>query len=286
MGWKWFSFSKIKNKFFLALIIITLLSINCSTKNFDYYSFTKNNKIKIKDKEKENTSLQVLDIVDKINNQPLSIYRKPMYINKKQKKEIIQKEIEHWNVYKEENKKFLFIGDSRFVGMKEYVKSDTNIIFLCKSSIGYDWLYNTAQYELYKLKDSSLKVIINLGINDLYNRENYLNLIKKFEKDGIELYFMTLNPCDNKKMREHGYRGITQEEIIDFNYTLEKEFKTIDTFTYLIQNGYYTIDGVHYTKDTYLAIYNYTMHYLTLSEKFPTFISGGLLCFSSSISPC
>jgi len=37
----------------------------------------------------------------------------------------------------------------------------------------------------------------------------------------------------------------------------------IDTYSYLIAEGFNTVDGLHYTADTYKNIYEYAMKYGT-----------------------
>ena len=39
--------------------------------------------------------------------------------------------------------------------------------------------------------------------------------------------------------------------------SLNSKIKYIDTNSYLVSNGFDTLDGLHYTNDTYKTIYNY-----------------------------
>ena len=69
-----------------------------------------------------------------------------------------------------------WVGDSRTVGIAGLIKKDvsTNVSFICKGSQGLEWFRKTAFKQLYsqvrnRPKQEKKAVIINLGVNDLYN---------------------------------------------------------------------------------------------------------------------
>ena len=155
--------------------------------------------------------------------------------------------------------KYLFVGDSRTVGMQNAV-SDSKAAFYGKVSMGYSWLMSSADPEVRKyLKyNPSIKVIFGFGVNDLGNIDSYISyyskLIKAYPK--ADIYFLSVNPMVESMWSN---RYVTNKKIRDFNKKLYTSFKSryINTFTYLCKNGYDTVDGLHYTAATYRKIFNY-----------------------------
>ena len=98
--------------------------------------------------------------------------------------------------------KYLFVGDSRTVGMKNSLY-DSNSAFICKVGEGYNWLVSSAdgQVKKYLKEYPSLKVIFNFGVNDLGNVNKYINyysgLIKAYPK--AKIYLLSVNPMVEAK---------------------------------------------------------------------------------------
>ncbi len=160
---------------------------------------------------------------------------------------------------------YIFVGDSRFVGMKEAVdgSSDADVKFVAEVGQGLAWLKRTAP-SLYG--ESGKTIIFNLGVNDLYNVSGYIDFYNGMPQDFIEnntLVIMTVNPVDEEKGGEFGY-SVTNSEIEDFNKTLisgldNLYFKVIDSYTYLKMSAFKTVDGIHYNNDTYRLIFDYAI---------------------------
>ncbi|MCD7955774.1 MAG: hypothetical protein LUG93_08500 [Lachnospiraceae bacterium] len=159
--------------------------------------------------------------------------------------------------------KYIFVGDSRIVGMASAV-SDSNTIFIGKVGMGLSWLKSTASNTLatYLNKDSTAKVIFAFGVNDLYNISSYITyyntLIAKYPD--TEFYMMAVNPVNETTAKKYGY-SVTNSQIAAFNKKLKAAFSSIyvDTYTYLNSNGFGTSDGIHYTSATYKKIYSYVI---------------------------
>lgn len=154
-------------------------------------------------------------------------------------------------------KKMIFVGDSRTVGMKSAVDNeDPNDVWSCKTSMGLDWLKSTGvpAVESHITQGSSL--IILMGINDLYHVDSYINymnsLAPSIKAKGANLYFVSVNPTS----RSADYLN---SDISNFNSKmksgLSSSVKYIDTHTYLLNNGFSSNDGIHYTATTYKQIY-------------------------------
>ena len=151
----------------------------------------------------------------------------------------------------------IYIGDSRTVGM-ESVMDDGEIV-IAKVGEGYSWYKNYAKDELINTldnnSDKSISVIFNLGVNDLHNAPKYVEAINELSKayPDVGFSYMSVNPVETTT--------VSNNQINTFNDTIKKmlddSVSYIDAFTYLVDNGYDTVDGLHYTKETYKDIYDF-----------------------------
>ena len=155
-------------------------------------------------------------------------------------------------------KKLIFVGDSRTVGMKSAVGDQgKNDIWSCKGSMGLSWLQSTGIPNIESEITEGSHIIILMGVNDLYNADNYISyingLVSSVNQKGGKLYFVSVNPTN----RSADYLN---DDIEEFNIKLKSGLSSyvtyIDTYTYLMNNGFSSSDGVHYTNTTYKQIYN------------------------------
>lgn len=161
--------------------------------------------------------------------------------------------------------KYIFLGDSRMVGMFSAVSS-SDIKYIAKISMGYSWLNSTAGPTLknYLNSNPNVKVVLALGINDLGNIQSYItyyqNLIKKYPK--TQFYILSVNPVNEKTGAAHGYT-VKNSQIKTFNKKLKSAFGSayLDSYTYLEKQGISTPDGIHYQPQTYLTLFNYIIDY-------------------------
>lgn len=159
---------------------------------------------------------------------------------------------------KKEVEGFIFVGDSRFVGMNEVcdISDKKNYFVVAKVGEGYDWLIDEVIPQMNKIRDenkniTSWNLVINLGINDLYNLNKYKDIYDNFSLD-YNIYVVSVNPIERHK-------SITNRDIEEFNNALKSVNKSIyiDTYKYLKTKGYSTTDGLHYTNDTYKKIFEF-----------------------------
>lgn len=160
--------------------------------------------------------------------------------------------------------KIIMVGDSRFVGMSASVSNSST--WLAKVSMGLSWLKETAAPKLLKRKKSNIDgwaVVFNLGVNDLGNVNNYISYMnalgEQLREKGATVYFMTVNPIDDKTAKKKGYE-VRNASVISFDKKMAaglRGFGIIDTYDELVFEGFSTVDGVHYTADTYRKIYSY-----------------------------
>lgn len=169
--------------------------------------------------------------------------------------------------YQEKEHRFLFVGDSRTLGMQNAVnESDPSdsCTYIAKEGVGYDWFYPDG-LDLLKAslnQDPNQTVILNLGVNDLESIYQYLNTYAALfsEYPQTSFYIMSVNPVDEEKMKD-----ITNEQIQDFNYQMMVAFPTrfLDCYSYLLSEDFATVDGLHYSDWIYRCIHHYAVMILT-----------------------
>ena len=161
--------------------------------------------------------------------------------------------------------KYVFVGDSRFVGMKNAVKGyiDQDPEFIAKIGEDLKW-FKTVAPDLYDLKGKT--IIFNFGVNDLYNAGKYVEFYNSMPEDFMKdntLVFMSVNPVDEAKEAEFGYK-VKNEDIEKFNDKMKaglnkQYFHIVDTNTFVLQNDLQTTDGLHYYNHIYRLIFEYTV---------------------------
>ena len=159
----------------------------------------------------------------------------------------------------------IFVGDSRTVGMQQSVSSNSNDVWSCKTSMGYDWMKSTGIPNIQNKITSGSAVVILMGVNDLYHASSYISYLNSFvstvTSKGAKLYFVSVNPTSKSK-------DYLNDDIESFNAKMRQGLSSsityIDTNTYLKNNGYASEDGLHYSSSTYKKIYNYIKSCLTV----------------------
>lgn len=149
----------------------------------------------------------------------------------------------------------VYIGDSRTVGLNNVIGMsnlpDTYVI--AKVGKGYRWYISDGQYEVANVKSDNPHdrwvYIFNLGVNDLGNIDSYKSLIDTLEDEAI-VYTVSVNPTVDSKTK------VKCKSIEAFNNEIQTVADNyVDTYSYLIENGFSAPDGLHYSKSTYQTIY-------------------------------
>ena len=154
-------------------------------------------------------------------------------------------------------KNVIMIGDSRCVQMKSHVGAGSDT-WSCKGSMGLNWMKNTGVPNVESKIGNGTKIVIMMGVNDLYQPEAYISYINQkastWASKGAKTYFVSVNPVDGS------YSNLTSK-IVSFNNKLKNGLNSnvryIDTYNYLVSSGFNTSDGLHYKSDTSRKIYNY-----------------------------
>ena len=158
--------------------------------------------------------------------------------------------------------KYIFVGDSRTVGMREATNSGDT--YICEGGMGYSWM-NKHTDEIINAITQNSGVYILMGVNDGCSTESgagvvgqYINWFNKytpeFVKKGATVIFVSVNPVD-----EGAPYGVTNELIEKFNNDIKSQLPSnvqyLDTYNQ-IKSTYKTIDKVHYDTETYKHIYS------------------------------
>ena len=154
-------------------------------------------------------------------------------------------------------KNVIMIGDSRCVQMKSHVGAGSDT-WSCKGSMGLNWMKNTGVPNVESKIGNGTKIVIMMGVNDLYQPEASISYINQkastWASKGAVTYFVSVNPVDGS------YSNLTSK-IVSFNNKLKNGLNSnvryIDTYNYLVSSGFNTSDGLHYKSDTSRKIYNY-----------------------------
>ncbi|MBQ6904116.1 MAG: SGNH/GDSL hydrolase family protein [Lachnospiraceae bacterium] len=155
---------------------------------------------------------------------------------------------------------YVVIGDSRTKGMNDITGMSANeqLYIIAEVGMGYYWMTGTA---LPEASGTGRKRYVSLlGVNDLENIDRYLETYRNLIKDGIRLTLVTVGPVEEGR----GGYSVTNYEIDKFNERLyEAEgAEVIDLNAYMWKNGFETLDGLHYTNDTYRMIETFLMQEL------------------------
>jgi hypothetical protein len=173
----------------------------------------------------------------------------------------------------------IYIGDQHiqellYTLQNENAETEHNAYIINTSNNKEDKQY-FYEYAMHNIKDTILekpqynkwKIVINLGITDLNNMDDYtismLNLLINTEWKNYDVYITSIGPVETDKMQGD---KITNEQIEEFNKTIQDKFPKahyIDTFHQILES-YDTKDGVLYDNDTNIEIYNYILKNLFL----------------------
>lgn len=161
------------------------------------------------------------------------------------------------------NEKLIFIGDSRTEAIRNAVSSvAVDTVWSCLSGKGYDWMASVGVPQVEGDIEKNTSVIFLMGVNDLYNVDNYIHYINEKAKEwagiGVQTYYVSVGPVEDGPY-------CSNAQIESFNTSMENNLsgvKYIDVYHHLTENGYSTVDGLHYPDDVSMEIYNYIIENL------------------------
>lgn len=192
----------------------------------------------------------------------------------------------------EKHDKVFFVGDSRTVQLRWALGSQrsSKVDFVAEGGQGLDWFKTTGYQQLHKKMEAVYKsnhqakqaVVINLGINDLDHYREYISYMKKvstmLRRDfNCDMYYMSLNPINSAVISASNFIPRTEQQVNLFNRSIranlctgnKRSFQYLDCWTGLQKYGWLSnpynqnkSDGLHYSKATYLRIYNFVIQSL------------------------
>lgn len=157
----------------------------------------------------------------------------------------------------EVNTGYIFLGDSRTVGMDMAVDigEDDSMFVVAKVGEGYKWMVDKGLPEVCDIIEEHPEygewvLITNLGVNDLCNKQKYADAYEQLS-ELFDVYCVSVNPCK-------GSYSNLNSKIDSFNETISKLdcVTYIDTCSSLRKDGFSSKDGLHYGKSTYRKIYD------------------------------
>ena len=156
---------------------------------------------------------------------------------------------------------FVFVGDSRTVGMGQYLHLNT----IAEVGVGYSFLA-AHQSEILELHDTN--IVFNLGVNDLAHVDDYIEFFQRLPEEFCfdnHLYVVSVNPTSGAYSSMNADIDYFNVQLSD---SLPSTIKWIDTCSFLRDAGFGTTDGLHYNRQTYETIaeliYNDVMLYQSL----------------------
>ncbi len=168
------------------------------------------------------------------------------------------------------NVAYIFIGDSRTVGVDMAVSDKEREYFVAETGKGVDWFDKTGAPSAISILQANysglkFKVIVNLGVNDLYDEDRYIESYNRFISDahayGAKVYFVSVNPVNDSRCV-----NVKNEQVESFNSVISEQCDFdgyIDTYSALFYDLVGDTDraGLHYSNDMYRKIYG-TIRYV------------------------
>ena len=181
------------------------------------------------------------------------------------------------HVNAEEN--IIYVGDSRIKELQAYENSEEamkdrnneteKVYYIYDDNANYDWFMNTAKSQIQDIIDknpyTTFRIVLNLGMFDYDNLDNYITEYEKLAK-GVwknqRLYVDSLNPIDESMLEKSGVYSrdvISTTKINDFNKKASQTISNtnvenlvyLNTYGTLTNAAYATTDGYHYDNKTY-----------------------------------
>lgn len=154
----------------------------------------------------------------------------------------------------------LFIGDSRTLDMMK-VADNGNCIWIHQVGSGYQWMMEQAFPKADSLVTAGTAVVIAMGVNDPHNLSQYIQAINSqsavWEERGAMVYYSAVGPVTSDPY-------VTNAQISDFNTSMYQNLNVrfLDSYNFLVENGFQTIDGLHYTESSSKAVFDFILSHI------------------------
>ena len=169
--------------------------------------------------------------------------------------------------------KIIFVGDSRTIGMQNALKKylpDDNCVFVGKVGEGCSWFLSEGKGLMADAisQNPDVPVVLNFGVNDPDQIDEYLAAYRDMvaEYPDTTFWFLSVNPVQRARMIEYGASEdaldlVTNTNITKLNLAIQQAFpdRYLDSSTILKLEGFRTVDGLHFTGQTYLRIHRFVV---------------------------
>ena len=168
----------------------------------------------------------------------------------------------------------IWVGDSRTLGLRDALhkanRADDDL-FVGKVGEGVHWFQEEGMSEMSDVIEQhpDLPVVLNLGVNDPQLVNEYVVAYWDVIRDhpDTRFYILSVNPLDEEFLIEDGqvaeqvFHDINSLNVAKMNVKLKEEFASryIDSASYLKSDGFDTVDGLHFTMQTYLKIHDFVV---------------------------
>lgn len=172
--------------------------------------------------------------------------------------------------------RIIFVGDSRTIGMQNALKKlmpDDNCIFVGQVGEGCSWFLQEGEALMADAirEYPDAPVVLNFGVNDPDQTDQYLaaysDMLETFPD--TEFHFLSVNPIQYAKMKENGaseetLKLVTNTNVTSFNMAIQEAWPDLylDSSSMLKVQGFETVDGLHFTEQTYLKIHRFAVRQL------------------------
>ena len=169
--------------------------------------------------------------------------------------------------------KIIFVGDSRTIGMQNALKKylpDDDCVFVGKVGEGCSWFLSEGKGLMADAisHNPDVPVVLNFGVNDPDQIDEYLAAYRDMvaEYPDTTFWFLSVNPVQRARMIEYGASEdaldlVTNTNITKLNLAIQQAFpdRYLDSSTILKLEGFRTVDGLHFTGQTYLRIHRFVV---------------------------
>lgn len=172
----------------------------------------------------------------------------------------------------------IWVGDSRTLGMGNALhkagRYDDEDVFAGAVGEGVRWFREQGMGEMSDAiaKNPLLPVVLNFGVNDPQLIDEYIVAYQDVidAHPDTAFYILSVNPIDEEFLIEDGqvhetvFDDINSLNIARMNVRLKKEFgsRYIDSASFLKTDGFETVDGLHFSTQTYLKIHDFVVNQL------------------------
>ena len=173
--------------------------------------------------------------------------------------------------------RIIWVGDSRTLGLGNALHKVERVdddLFIGQVGEGVRWFREEGMSQLSDAiaEHPDLPVVMNFGVNDPQLINDYVvaywDVIRAHPD--THFYILSVNPLDEEFLIEDGqvadsvFDDINSLNVARMNVKLKDEFgsRYIDSASFLKADGFETVDGLHFSTNTYLKIHDFVVNKL------------------------